>query len=107
MINVLAGPMSSMEQHLPMRMSMLGNGPPPGNAIGHVSDLQHSMDEFPSTAAVTVTGSSDGFMSPSQLLSTGSHAGVEEEARNRLPQLHGKDRFDLDPQLSGRSTFAK
>ena len=91
------GPISSMEQHLPMRMSMLGNGPPSGNSS---LSLPHAMDEYSPTTAAT-TGASDTFIPPSHLLSTGSQAGAEDEIKDLLPNLLGRDRSHLELQLAG------
>ena len=87
-----------MEQHLPMRMSLLGNGPPLGNST---PALPLAMDEYASTTAAKVIGrTSDTFMPPSQLLSTGtSHAGVDDETRHLLAVEGGSD---LDLQLPGK-----
>lgn len=99
------GPISSMEQHLPMRMSMLGNGPPPGSSSGHPPPPPPplAMEECSTTTPAQVSEASRGIWSPSQMLSTGSHAGVDDETRNLLPPLHRKERSELDLPLSGKS----
>ena len=91
-----------MEQHLPMRMSLLGNGPPLGNSS---ISLPLLIDEYSSTTAAA--GSSDIFIPPSQLLSVGSHAGAEDELKKHLSSLQDNDRSNIDLQLSGNLKYPK
>ena len=99
------GPISSMEQPLPMRMSMLANGPPPGNSSGHPPPPPPLlMEEFSTTTPAQVSGVSNGFLSPTQIISTGSRAGADGETTNRLPTLHCKNRTQLGLQLSGKNS---
>ena len=86
-----------MEQHLPMRMSMLGNRPPLGNSS---LSLPLAMDEYSSITAAT--GSSDIFIPPCQLRSTGPHAGADDEIKNHLPNLQDTNRADVVLQPPGK-----
>lgn len=95
--------MSSMEQHLPMQMSMLSNRTPPGNSSGRLTPSQPLlMEDFLTTSPAHVSGASDRFLPPSQILSAGSHAGAGDESRNRLPQLHRKEQTEQSLQITGK-----
>ena len=91
--------MSSMEQHLPMQMSMLSNRTPPGNSSGRLTPSQPLlMEDFLTTSPAHVSGASDRFLPPSQM----SHAGAGDESRNRLPQLHRKEETEQSLQITGK-----
>ena len=88
-----------MEQHLPMRMSMLGGGPlPPVNTAQPISLTD---EEYSNTTAAITTGSQNVFIPPSQLLPTDPRTGAENETDNQLPNIYSKTGPQIDGPLSG------
>ena len=88
-----------MEQHLPMRMSMLGGGPmPPVNSANAISLTD---EEYSTNTAARTTGSPNIFIPPSHLLPTDLRTGVETETDIQLPNSHTKNDPLIDAPTSG------
>ena len=94
-----------MEQHLPMRMSMLGGGPlVPVNSAQNISLTE---EDYSNTTAAITTGSHNIYMPPSQLLPTDPRTGAEHEADNQLPNINTDKGPQIDGSMSGSYTYAK
>jgi len=92
-----SGPISSMEQHVPMRMSMLGGGPlPPVNSAQSISLTD---EEYSNATAASTTGSPNVFIPPSQLLPTDPRTGAETETDILLPNIHTKHEPLMDEPM--------
>ena len=94
-----SGSISSMEQHLPMRMSMLGGGPMPPANSAHAISLTD--EEYSTNTAARTTGSPNIFIPPSHLLPTDLRTGVETETDIQLPNSHTKNDPLMDAPMSG------
>ena len=80
-----SGPISSMEQHLPMRMSLLGGGPlPPVNSAQSISIKE---EEYSNHAAASTTGTPNIFVPPSHLLPTDLRTDAEVETNVQLQNV--------------------
>ena len=94
-----AGSISSMEQHLPMRMSMLDHGPPSGNSR---LSLRNTLDEYSHITAASVSGSPEAILPPSQLISTGTpFAGAKDDTTSQILNIENNRKASLDLQLAG------
>ena len=92
-----SGPISSMEQHVPMRMSMLGGGSlPPVNSAQSISLTD---EEYSNATAASTTGSPNVFIPPSQLLPTDPRTGAETETDILLPNIHTKHQSLMDEPM--------
>ena len=88
-----------MEQHLPMRMSMLDHGPPSGNSR---LSLRNTLDEYSQITAASVSGSPEAILSPSQLISTGTHfAGAKDDTTSQILNIENSRKASLELQLAG------
>ena len=94
-----AGSISSMEQHLPMRMSMLDHGPPSGNSR---LSLRNTLDEYSHITAASVSGSPEAILPPSQLISTGTpFAGAKDDTTSQILNIENNRKTSLELQLAG------
>ena len=80
-----SGPLSSMEQHLPMRMSLLGAGTiPPVNSVQSNTLIE---EEYSNHTAASTTGSPNIFIPPSHLLPTDLRTDAEVETNVQLQNV--------------------
>merc|ERR1712223_149334 len=81
----LSGPLSSMEQHLPIRMSMLGAGTiPPVNSAQNNALIE---EEYSNHTAASTTGSPNIFIPPFHLLPTDLRTDAEVETNVQLQNV--------------------